>query len=423
MSSLRVWLLIIALLVAGSQIARAQSLYDTALEQTPVFTGRADATGVSVRGGFGYRNFLDPATVNLLDAQASIGGPCGSFDFEGSIQQLIDTIPQLMETVVESIIGQIPMLVLCYASPSICDLAKHWQAYTNLLLQARFAQCNQIQTAMAAAGLKLRGGQAARCLEEQSQDPENTLSDALNTCLAETSSLRNPFGENATTVELIRESLEAAGATPFMIELANNLIGEVTLSVGGNILTAQATRPKDQLHRRYESALEDVTEALNEAVAALASGGEPSEAVYKRISVPGQAMPQGVLDALHLLLQSPVRYETLLHQLAAGIAMTRMTWEVHELQTLLSTAGRTNPHLTDEERTQIEAAIVATQQELTRLKDEKETAERHLLPAINAVLGEYAAIQQTTATAGFDVPSGSAPPTPFGAQIAMGYRY
>jgi hypothetical protein len=412
----------VAALCTGSYPAWGQSLYDQALEQTPVFTGRADGTGVSVRGGFGYRSYLDPKTVHVLDARASIGGPCGSFDFQASMEQLIETIPELITGLIDGLIANIPMLALCYVSPSICDLAKHWQAYTNLLLQARFAQCNQMQTAMAAAGLKLRGGQAARCLEDQNQSGA-TLSDALNTCLADASNLRNPFGENASSVALIGESLEAAGASPFTIDLARNLIGEVTLSGGGSVLTAHATRPTNQLHRRYESIHEEVTEALEEAVAAVASGNPPSETIYRRISTPGQAMPQAVLEGLVTLHNSPVRFESLLHQLGAGLSITRLTWEVHELLTTLSTAGRTNPNLTDEERAQIEAAVASTQQELTRLKDEKETAERHLLPAIHAVLAEHAAVQQTAATAGFDAPSGTAPPTPFGGQIAMGYSY
>ena len=105
------------------------------------------------------------------------------------------------------------------------------------------------------------------------------------------------------------------------------------------------------------------------------------------------------------------------------MAITRLTWEVHELEGQLSTAGRINPHLTDEERRQIEASVKALNQELTRLTQEKETAERHVVPVVNALLREHAAVQHSAAMVGFVAPAGTVPQTPFAGQIALGYRY
>jgi hypothetical protein len=246
-------------------------LFGDARRQTPLTLSHTDAAGASLRGGLQMQTYLPPQTVTLLQTQAQIGGSCGAFDFATSLRQTFEEIPELFEAAGEALLAQMPMLILCYASPTLCDLSKHFQALVNATLQARYAQCQEIQTAMMAAGLRLRGGEAARCLEEQEQQGAS-LSIALERCVGTVSSIRSPTGVRAGRVELVKETLEAAGVDRTVTDLARTLLGEVTLTAGGRSLGAEAQRPAESLHRRYEDFRTSVADRLRDAVAALAAG-------------------------------------------------------------------------------------------------------------------------------------------------------
>jgi hypothetical protein len=399
-------------------------LFSDARSATDVTLGQADMSGISLRAGVNLRTFLpEPSPATVLQTQATVGGTCGAFDLRTSLTQALETIPQLFDQLIQALLGSMPMLILCYTSPTLCDLAKHFQSLTNLLLQARFSQCQTMQTAMAAAGLRLRSGQAARCLEDQQQQgaPINV---ALERCLQETSGLRNPFGLQAGRVELVQETLQAAGIDEETVNLARQMVGEVTLTAGGGVFGAQQQRPQDSLHRRYEQFQQTLVEQLREASATLATGATLPESLLRELSLPGQPLPQAALRALATLQADPVRHESLLQQLAAGLAITRLTWEVHELHTTLASAETVNAQLTEEERRLIQRRLTALQHELRRVVQEKETAERHLLPVVNTLLTEYAAVQDEAAQVGLDAPpSLTTPPTPFNGQLNAGFGY
>jgi hypothetical protein len=419
---------LLGLLVSGvllcAGIAQAQSLFEDARAATPQAYGTADQTGVTVRGGVDLRTYLNPQTTTLFRTDTRIGGTCGAFDFAASVQQAFEEIPELFEALGEALLANMPMLILCYVSPTLCDLYKHFQALVNAVIQARYAQCQDLQNAAAAAGLMLRGGEAARCLEEQQQQG-TSLNLALPRCLGEVSSLRSPTGQRRPQVELVRETLEAAGASPSTVALAQAVFGEVTLTAGGTNLGAQQHRPREGLHRRYETFRDTAAAALGEAASSLAAGSPPADAVLAELTLPGQPLPRATLDALAALRGDPVRYESLRQRLAAALAITRLTWEVRELQDQLAASEVVNAQLTEEERRLLERRVVEAQRELDRVVQEKETAERHLLPVVDTLLREYAAVQSEAAQVGFQAPTREAPPTPFrrGGQLTAGFGY
>jgi hypothetical protein len=420
----RVFCMVVGLVLIGVGTAHAQSLFEEARAATPQRYGQRDQTGVTLRGGVDLRTYLSPQTTTLFRTEARIGGTCGAFDFAASVEQAFEEIPELFEALGEALLANMPMLILCYVSPTLCDLYKHFQALVNAVIQARYAQCQDLQNAMAAVGLTLRGGEASRCLETHQQQG-SSLNVALSRCLGEVSSVRSPTGQNAPRVELVRETLEAAGASQTTIALAQAVFGEVTLTAGGSTLGAQQQQPREGLHRRYELFRDTVARALDEAATSLAAGGIPAEAVLAELTLPGQPLPRVTLEALAALRGDPVRYESLRQRLAAALAITRLTWEVRELQDQLATAEVVNTQLTEEERRLLERRVVAAQRELERVVQEKETAERHLLPVVDALLSEYAAVQTEAARVGFQAPTREVPPMPFrrGGQLTAGFGY
>ena len=334
--------------------------------------------------------------------------------------QHFEELPDIFEALVAQALTGLPMLVLCYVSPTVCDIAKHWQALVNAALQARYAQCQQVQMAMAYAGLRLRGGQTSQCLESEAAAGSD-LSSAMRRCNSEVSSVRTPAGQQATSVDLVRETLDAAGASHETQLLTRNLLGEVTLSAQGGILGSAQQRPTHSLLTRYEEHRRDAEEQLRAAVSALAATGVLSDAQLRAVSVPGQAMPRAALDALVALQRDPVRAESVLQKLATGLSMTRLTWEVHELHGELAAAEGVNAHLTDAQRHLLQQRLEALQRELDQVAQKKAMVERHLQPALEAVLREYSAVQQEAARVGLRAPALTPAPMPYRGQTPAGY--
>ncbi|MGE3540226.1 MAG: hypothetical protein AB7N91_22655 [Candidatus Tectimicrobiota bacterium] len=419
----RIWIAWTLLLnLAWTAPVRAD-LFARARSATDVSLGQADTSGVTVRGGVNLRTYLGGQTPTLFQTQVNVGGSCGAFDFAASLQQAFGEIPALFEGLIQAILANMPMLILCYASPTLCDLAKHFQSLVNTVIQARYAQCQSIQTAMAAAGLKLRGGQAAQCLED-AQQAGTSLHTALQRCLGSVQQLRSPLGNRTGRVELVKETLQAAGADATTVALARNLLGEVTLTAGGATLGAQQQRPPSSLHARYEQLQTDTATRLRQAAATIATGGTPPQAVWQELSLPGQPLPRAVLEALAALQTDPVRHESYLQKLATGLAIVRLTWEVRELHDQLAAAETVNAQLNDEQRHVLERRLATLQQELARVVQEKETAEKHVLPVLEELLREHAAVQHEATRVGLQVPSAPAPPpTPFRGQVPGGYGY
>jgi hypothetical protein len=232
---------------------------------------QADTTGVSIRGGVNMATGQRGNTT-LFRTQAQTGGTCGSFDFRTSMVQAFKELPGLFEALLSEVLSEMPMLVLCYASPTLCDLGKHFQALLNVAIQAKYAQCQQIQMAAMYGGLRLRGGQISQCLEEES-NAGHSISEAMRTCHGSGGSLRRPDGGSGGQMDLVRETLQAAGASPESQALAKGFLGEVTLKSGDGGLQAQNEHPQAAMLARLEAHKAEADGALRAAVAELKATG------------------------------------------------------------------------------------------------------------------------------------------------------
>jgi hypothetical protein len=395
-------------------------LFDDARKTVRTDLGYYDTTGITLRGGAGLTTGFSPGSTTLLRGHASVGGPCGAFDLASSLTQAFEELPDLFEALIGQVLTSIPMLALCYASPTLCDLAKHWQALVNLAIQAQYGQCQQIQMAMAYGGLRLRGGQISQCLEEQVQ-AGNSISVAMHTCNSDVQSIRTPSGGKSTEVALVQETLTAAGANQETKQLARALLGEVTLRANGRSLDTDQHRPQGAMLRRYETHRTEADAMLRQAVEELRTTRRVSDTRLQALSVPGQPIPRAALEALVTLQSEPVRYESLAQKLTTSLAITKLTWECTELQEQLAASIEANHELTDEARRMLEKRLEGLQRELQQVMARKEVVERHLQPAIEALLHEYAAVQEVATQAGLRAPSRGRGTAPHGSQLPAGY--
>jgi hypothetical protein len=219
----------------------------------------------------------------------------------------------------------------------------------------------------------------------------------------------------------VQETLTAAGASPEMHTLAKSLLGEVTLSANNGQLGTQQDRPQAALLARYEAHRQEAEAALRQALDELRTTGQISDATLQAVSVPGQPLPRAALEALLSIQQDPVRFTSMLQKLTTGLSVVHLTWECQELQEQLAGAVEANQDLTDEARRLLEKRIAALQRDLTQVLQKKEVLEQHLQPAVDALLHEYSAVQETASRAGFTAPARLTPAMPYRQQQPSGY--
>jgi hypothetical protein len=400
------WLMVNFMLIL-CPISVSADLFDTARSATRMDISFQDSTGVQIRGGISLSTGQSGANVTLFRSGAQIGGPCGSFDFGSSIKEAFESIPDLFQSAGEGILDNLPMLVLCYLSPTVCDQFKHYQSLINMVISSKYAQCQATQNAMAYGGLRLRGGEIARCLEDEA-NAGHALSAALQKCNGDPTTLRRPDGTQGVEANLVKDVLAAAGSSTETQTLAHSLLGEITLRAGNGRFGAQSERPQAALLGQYELRKADADAALRQAVDELQQTGSLMPATLQAITIPGQPLPRAALEALVALQHDPVRYETLLGKLATGMALSRLVWDCHQLQEDLTAAAEGNAHLSDEERRLLEKRFESLQRNLAQVMAKTDVVEKHLQPAVDELLREYTRTQDAAGRAGLGAPTSTA---------------
>ena len=148
--------------------------------------------------------------------------------------------------------------------------------------------------------------------------------------------------------------------------------------------------------RRHAQALRepppDAETALRQAIDALPQYRAGLRRALRGVSVPGQALPRAALDALVTFQQDPVRAESC-PEAGHRAGHHALTWECHELHDQLAASIEANHELTDEQRRLLEKRLEALQRDLSQVTAKKEVLERHLQPALEALLTSTRAVQ------------------------------
>jgi hypothetical protein len=408
------WLLSLLWTVSGHA-----ELFEMARQAIRTDVTQMDATGVNVRGGFHLTTGQSPQNQTLFRGQASTGGTCGAFDFRGSMQQALEELPEMMTALLMDVGQALPLLAICYLEPTWCDNIKHWQAYLNAAINARYAQCQSIQNAMAYGGLRLRGGATSQCLEEATGRGE-PIAVALRQCEADLTTIRRPDGTQGVEANLVRDTLAAAGAPEETLTLANSLLGEVTLQSGEGRLRTQSRYPQATMLAYYEAHKAEVDAKLRSAIEEYQASGRVSNQTLQAISVPGKPTPPVAVETLAFLQADSARYEALLGKLTTQQAIVRLTWDCHELEERLRSSVDGNQHLTDEARRLLESQVKVMQQNLLHMSQKAEAAAK-LDPVFDELLRTYTAMQAMATQAGIHTPALSTSQGPYRRQTPIGY--
>ena len=405
------------LLCASARISHAD-LFETAVNATNATLSVRDTSGVSVRGGINFSTGTPQATT-ILRGSAHMGGSCGAFDFGATFREAFESIPDIVTNMAESLVANVPMLAICYATPTGCDLIKHWQQWTQVLIQARYAQCQGSRAAAMVAGLSLRDAEVAQCLQD-AQTEGATLNAALTRCNGRPTSLRQVDGGTGVEVRLIEDTLRAAGASPHVQTLAPMLMGEITLRAG-DTMGFESRRPQAALQALYEQHRLSARERLEAAVEEYRDTGTVRAQTLQQASVPGKATARVTIEALASFRHDPARYETHLGQLTTAQAVARLTWQCAELENELAASADGNAEMSAAKREMIAKKNEALRRNLAQFMAKLDAAQKYEEPAVDALLRDYTAVQEAATAAGIRAPAIHVQPSRYRHQLPSGY--
>ena len=439
-----VFVLAVGLVLSGTPAARADLFEDSlrTLTNDNLDAARFDRFGQALRGGLaaGYPA-LPPASLPGLH-DFHVATPCGAFSFgDGLIDNLAGLLdPSQLESLVGGLqnsvlnllgaaISSLPMVTACYAAPTLCDVTKHVQDLVNQVFQFKGLSCQQAETVLVGVGARLSGARTSRCISSQ-QRAGKTLAAAERACSSASAGgiIHPATGSPATSAPLIEGTLQRAGAPQDIKDFARDVLGEVELSQGGSSgqpLDVDITAPARRLHDLYKTERGQLSAKVDDAVQIVGAGSALPGAEHQAVSLPGLALPHGVLQGLHDIRQvDAAAYAGYREKLAGTFTMLGLSWRVGELRDLLEEGMLDNTELSEAEEAIIKARLARLERERDRFISEKELTERHALPLLQAILADARQRQRAaggvTAAAGVDT---ATPANRFGAQHPMGYGY
>ena len=439
-----VLLVVAGLLLSGPPSVRADLFEDSlaALTNDNLDAARFDRFGQALRGGLaaGYPT-IPPGSLPLLH-DFNVSTPCGAFSFgdglidnlaglldPSQLESLVSGLQNSVQNLVAAAISSLPMVTACYAAPTLCDVTKHIQDLVNQVFQFKGLSCQQAETLLAGVGAKLSGARTSRCISGQ-QRAGKTLAAAEMACNTGSAGgiIHPATGNPASSAPLIGGSLDRVNAAQDIKDFARDMLGEVELSQGGSAnepLDVDITAPAKRLHDLYKTERGQLSARMDDAVQIVGLGNTLTSAKHQEVSLPGLAMPHGVLQGLYDIRQvDPAAYASYRDKLAGTFTMLGLSWRVNELRDLLEEGMLDNTDLSEAEEDIIKARLARLERERDRFISEKELTERHALPVLQAILADARERQQ--ASGGVMVAAGVDTATTdnqFGAQHPMGYGY
>ena len=439
---------IVTLLLALNPVLGQADLFDdavSALTNDNLDAASLDNLGQSLRGGLvaGYPQYT-PGPTPLHGFEIST--PCGSVTFG---QGLIDNLAGMLDpaaiiagiqTTATNLLGaaisQLPMVGLCYAAPTMCDIVKYLQDLVNEILQFNGLSCQQAETLLTGLGGRLRKNAETQCVG-RSMRSGLTMERAQQACATSANSMRQAIVDHGTgkpiadgssdgDSKLIEDTLTRAAAPQEIKDFAKALLGEVEIKSGSNgAIDIDIQAPAKRLHDEYEIERNAMSNEIENSMSIVGGGNLLPPDKRKLVSLPGMAMPDAVLRGLYDIHQiDPAAYNDYLAKLSGNLTMLKLSWKVRETRDFLEEGTIDNTQLSEAELDIMKARLNRLMRESERLISEKALAERHVLPIMREIVADrrerLIAAAEAALTAGVD---SNAAANRFGAQLPLGYGY
>jgi len=253
---------------------------------------------------------------------------CG-FSFAGEVKAIFskEMLDQYVSGLVGSITSGAPLLLLCYASQTLCDLYKHYRAMANAALRMKQASCQQVEALAMKAGSSLRNNRIMECISENMG--EIGYDAAVEKCGNITDPDINVPGSAEYKTEFdLGEALAKAGTdNPDLQNFIKGVVGDVRFSGSFGIYTGSKTKyglegQISDLTNKYYDAIKDVGEGYR------GGGGCPDGDTLSLVSTPGNPITCLILSRVALL--DPQTRDNFYRQYATVAAMTAILYKIED---------------------------------------------------------------------------------------------
>ena len=128
-----------------------------------------DKSGFYYHGGVNYNPPVAPEEPGVGYSIITGSKGCSGFDLASSFNSAFSeqVLTDYLKSISSAAMAAAPMLLLEYASPTLADIVKHFNAMTNMRLGLRYAQCEDIERAAGEYIDKLRKTSESECIKEK----------------------------------------------------------------------------------------------------------------------------------------------------------------------------------------------------------------------------------------------------------------
>ena len=362
---------------------------------------------------------FDNYKVVDLSATIGVGSDCGKISFDATLRNTLSKMinEKYFAQVGQDILGGIPMLTLCYMSPTWCSIVKHAQVNANFLSQMRLNQCSLIdkyvdsrvedfyqerQTCVHRA-IDSNGGNMDAAMESCGG---NNL---WNTDLANWAGSKN--GEKTGTNRLIDSSANWArmngSESKGSLDLLKSLVGDTVVSKG-SISVEYGPRNSPLTPRTYLQSLEKSTyEKLCERIMRKVGDGDNqtpvdqivSDSELKDLSMNSDQWLVDRQTLRALAAMNPSQRNRACKKLSDAAAMTVFSTDVNRSLDMLTTLAQ-NPNLPPQRKEEIQEKRRALKEQIELTVDLQKQRSEPLNQVLSQIQEEGNRLQSETTAQG-----------------------
>jgi len=257
--------------------------------------------------GFYYRSGVDlntrPATNDpRFTARQNLSLGCSGFNFNTNFLKQFSTeaLSNTLSSVATATMAAAPMLLLEYASPTLADIVKHFNAVTNVKLGLRYTQCEDIEKAVSGEFDKLRKKSEMECIKEQAADD---IDGAMNVCKAQGDPfafLKNKDGQPLYTgveINILEDAMDRLALSAPEKAFIQNVLPEKTITAD----EVQNTEPDSGIEYILEERRDEILAELEVVLANYKASQTVSDTTLEQYSIPGAPLTEWQLKNISLL--------------------------------------------------------------------------------------------------------------------------
>lgn len=325
---------------------------------------------------------------NLISLSGGVNkmGSC-AFSAVSQISALFnkEAMDQYVSGLENAIVAGAPLLLLCYASQTLCDLYKHFRNMANATLALRNAQCSQVEALAAQAGTSLRNNSVLQCITNaMNNGTAQDYDSAVDGCTSNQAPLvQIPNSLTQAQSFNLTDALAKAGTSdPNLQNLITGVLGNITFSAQtgiynpGKVENGMETQVGNYTQAFY-NASRDVGEQFAQSLQC------PGDDQLKTISIPGSPITCYTLSKLAAF--DPVTRDNFYHQYSTVAAMNQM---LYELEAAIDLMQQTKASTQDKDTVAaIEDGIKEMQRDYDLMEKRMALQQNYLVPMMSTMLG------------------------------------